>query len=128
MIHHATLAFKLEIFDLFAVWEPLVTFVFLLARPPKVQQGRKKAHAIPKYIYIFRAFCLTILSGKQRRNLLLKTAHKNASKNLHVCSLLYFIISITTLKNVGIIDVVVNVVGVNLSVKGSFSFYSKLFK
>ena len=47
MTHHTTLASKSEVFDLFAVWEPLVTFVFLLTRPPKVQQGKKKAQAIP---------------------------------------------------------------------------------
>ena len=128
MIHHTTLASKSEVFYLFAVWKPFVTFVFLLARPPKVQQGRKKAQAIPQHIHIFRAFCLTILSGKSRKNLLLKTTHKNASKNHQVYSLHYCIISTAIQKNVGIFDVVVNVVGVNLSVKESFSFYSISFK
>ena len=88
----------------------------------------KESSMYPKYIHIFRAFCLTILSGKSRKNLLLKTTQENASKNHQVYSLHYCIISITIQKNIGIFDVVVNVVGVNLSVKGSFSFYSISFK
>ena len=60
MIHHTTLASRSEVFDLFAVWEPLVTFVFLLTRLSKVQQGKKKAQTIPQHIHIFRFFRLTI--------------------------------------------------------------------
>ena len=47
MIHHTTLASRSEVFDLFAVWEPLVTFVFLLTRPPKMQQGKKESSNYP---------------------------------------------------------------------------------